>query len=147
MFGYNNNGYMNTYMPPIQQRPMQMPNSQVAPFNDVRFVNEKEADGYILLPNQKALLIDTANKKFWIKWTDSLGASNTETYEFKRVDNSELALTEPKQIDTSNFAMKDDLKNVATKDELNNLKEIIEKLEKRVKISQILTENDTVGNI
>ena len=43
--------------------------------------------------------------------------------------------------------MKDDLKNVATKDELNNLKEIIEKLEKRVKISQILTENDTVGNV
>lgn len=40
--------------------------------------------------------------------------------------------------------MKDDLKNVATRDELNNLKEIIEKLDKRVKISQILTENDTV---
>lgn len=91
--------------------------------------------------------MDTANKKFWIKLTDSLGASNTETYEFKRVDNSELALTEPKQIDTSNFTMKDDLKNVTTKDELNNLKEIIEKLEKRVKTSQILTENDTVGNI
>lgn len=91
--------------------------------------------------------MDTANKKLWIKLTDSLWASNTETYEFKRVDNSELALTEPKQIDTSNFAMKDDLKNVATKDELNNLKEIIEKLEKRVKTSQILTENDTVGNI
>lgn len=43
--------------------------------------------------------------------------------------------------------MKDDLKNVATRDELNNLNEIIEKLEKRVKISQILTENDTVVNI
>ena len=84
--------------------------------------------------------MDTANKKFWIKWTDSLGASNTETYEFKRVDNSELALTEPKQIDTSNFTMKDDLKNVATKDELASLKDAIADLKKQVKISQIMSE-------
>ena len=62
MYGYNNFG--NTYVPPIQPRPMYMSQpemEQASPFNIVKFVNEKEATGYVLLPNQRALLMDTQN--------------------------------------------------------------------------------------
>ena len=146
MYGYNNtvNG---GYVPQMQQRPMYMPPhpqiqdmEQLTPFQIVRFVNEKEAQAFTLLPNQKALLMDTANMKFWIKWTDSLGNSTTETYKFEKTDNGDTAKEIAQTVDTSLFATKDDLKNVVTKTELDVLKEIIAELKKQVKISQILSE-------
>lgn len=145
MYGYNN-GFGTSYVPPMQTRPMynmsqpQYQDVEMTPFQIVRFVNEKEAQAFALLPNQKALLMDTANMKFWIKWTDSLGNSTTETYKFEKVDNNANDKNSLPTIDTSNFLIKDDLKNVATRDELNSLKETLDKLEKQVKISQILSE-------
>lgn len=146
MYGYNNN-FGSSYIPPMQQRPMYMPAQQplqdieqMTPFQIVRFVNEKEAQAFTLLPNQKALLMDTANMKFWIKWTDSLGNSTTETYKFEKTDNGETAKESIPTIDTSLFVTKDDLKNVVTKTEFDGLKEIIAELKKQVKISQILSE-------
>ena len=145
MYGYNNN--FGGYVPPIQQRPMYMPTQpqmqdmeQMTPFQIVRFVNEKEAQAFTLLPNQKALLMDTANMKFWIKWTDSLGNSTTETYKFEKTDNGDTAKEIAQTVDTSLFATKDDLKNVVTKTELDSLKETIAELKKQVKINQILSE-------
>ena len=145
MYGYNNN--FGGYGPPIQQRPMYMPTQpqvqdmeQMTPFQIVRFVNEKEAQAFTLLPNQKALLMDTANMKFWIKWTDSLGNSTTETYKFEKTENGETTKESIPAIDTSIFVTKDDLKNVVTKTELDSLKETIAELKKQVKISQILSE-------
>lgn len=141
MYGYNNFG--NTYAPPIQPRPMYMSQQEMeqpSPFNIVKFVNEKEANGYVLLPNQRALLMDTQNMKFWIKWTDSLGNSTVETYRFEKTDNSETAKDKVPAIDTSMFLTADSLKNVATKEELASLKETIAELKKQVKISQIMSE-------
>ena len=145
MYGYNN-GFSASYVPPMQTRPMYMSQipmqdmEQSSPFQIVKFVNEKEAQAFVLLPNQKALLMDTTNMKFWIKWTDGLGNSTTETYKFEKLDNNGTEKNPLPTIDTSNFLVKDDLKNVATKDELNSIKEILDKLEKQVKISQILNE-------
>ena len=158
MFGYNN--YTNPYLQtnpylsnamgqPQQIRPLSQPQVQYeAPFNDVRFVNEKEAQGFILLPNQKALLMDIANKKFWIKYTDGLGNSSTETYRFEKIENGDSNVTiveEKPAIDTSAFITKDDFKNVATKTELNSLKETIAELKKQVKINQILNEKPNIS--
>lgn len=145
MYGYNN-GFGTDYVPPMQTRPMYMSQipmqdmEQSSPFQIVKFVNEKEAQAFVLLPNQKALLMDTTNMKFWIKWTDGLGNSTTETYKFEKLDNNGTEKNPLPTIDTSNFLVKDDLKNVATKDELNSIKETLDKLEKQVKISQILSE-------
>ena len=141
MYGYNNFG--NTYVPPIQPRPMYMSQpemEQASPFNIVKFVNEKEATGYVLLPNQRALLMDTQNMKFWIKWTDSLGNSTVETYRFEKPDNNDTAKEKVPAIDTSMFLTADSLKNVATKDELASLKETIADLKRQIKISQIMSE-------
>lgn len=146
MYGYNNT-FNGGYVPQMQQRPMYMPPQpqiqdmeQLTPFQIVRFVNEKEAQAFTLLPNQKALLMDTANMKFWIKWTDSLGNSTTETYKFEKTDNGDTAKEIAQTVDTSLFATKDDLKNVVTKAELDSLKETIAELKKQVKINQILSE-------
>ena len=146
MYGYNNT-FNGGYVPQMQQRPMYMPPQpqiqdmeQMTPFQIVRFVNEKEAQAFTLLPNQKALLMDTANMKFWIKWTDSLGNSTTETYKFEKTDNGDTAKEIAQTVDTSLFATKDDLKNVVTKTELDSLKETISELKKQVKINQILSE-------
>ena len=146
MYGYNNT-FNGGYVPQMQQRPMYMPTQpqmqdmeQMTPFQIVRFVNEKEAQAFTLLPNQKALLMDTANMKFWIKWTDSLGNSTTETYKFEKTDNGDTAKEIAQTVDTSLFATKDDLKNVVTKTELDSLKETIAELKKQVKINQILSE-------
>ena len=146
MYGYNNT-FNGGYVPQMQQRPMYMPPQpqiqdmeQLTPFQIVRFVNEKEAQAFTLLPNQKALLMDTANMKFWIKWTDSLGNSTTETYKFEKTDNGDTAKEIAQTVDTSLFATKDDLKNVVTKTELDSLKETIAELKKQVKINQILSE-------
>ena len=144
MYGYNNFG--NTYIPPMQQRPMYLPQQQMqdmeqaSPFNIVKFVNETEAQGFVLLPNQKALLMDTTNMKFWIKWTDSLGNSTIETYKFEKTDNASATKEKIQAIDTSKFLTEDSLKNVASKEEVTKLKETIERLEKQVKISQILAD-------
>lgn len=146
MYGYNNT-FSGGYVPQMQQRPMYMPPQpqiqdmeQLTPFQIVRFVNEKEAQAFTLLPNQKALLMDTANMKFWIKWTDSLGNSTTETYKFEKTDSGDPAKEITQAIDTSLFVTKDDLKNVVTKTELDSLKETIAELKKQVKINQILSE-------
>lgn len=146
MYGYNNT-FNGGYVPQMQQRPMYMPPQpqiqdmeQLTPFQIVRFVNEKEAQAFTLLPNQKALLMDTANMKFWIKWTDSLGNSTTETYKFEKTDSGDTAKEIAQTVDTSLFATKDDLKNVVTKTELDSLKETIAELKKQVKINQILSE-------
>ena len=148
MFGYNNytnpylqaNAYLsNTMVQPQPIRQMNQPQTQYeVPFNDVRFVNEKEAQGFILLPNQQALLMDTANKKFWIKYTDSLGNSSTETYRFEKIENgdSNVTLVEEKPaIDTSLFAKKEDLSAMATKDDLKAMNEQIAKLQKQIRLS------------
>lgn len=150
MFGYNN--YGNTYIPPVQQRPMAMPVAQQpmvqpqqpvvapCPFQDVRFVNEKEADAFIVMAGQKVLLIDSANQKMWIKSADNMGTSTTETYRFERVENEPVGTNEQQKIDTTNFVVRKDLENVATKDELASIKETIKELEKQVRISQILSD-------
>lgn len=145
MYGYNNN-FGNAYMP--VQRPIYMPQPQLdmeqgSPFQIVKFVNEKEAQGFVLLPNQKALLMDTQNMKFWIKWTDSLGNSTTETYKFEKTENGSTNQDKVPTIDTSKFLTEENLKNVATKEELASLRETIAELKKQVKISQIMSEKPT----
>ena len=82
--------------------------------------------------------MDTANKKFWIKYTDSLGNSSTETYRFEKIENgdSNVTLVEEKPaIDTSLFVKKEDLSAMATKDDLKAMNEQIAKLQKQIRLS------------
>ena len=73
---------------------------------------------------------DAAAKNLSSKATSIIKKSTS-----KYTDNNPITA-----IDLSNYVVKDDLKNVATKDEIGALRETIADLQKRVKISQILAE-------
>lgn len=143
MMAYNN-PYMNPYMQPMQQRqaPVQQPVQQqyVQPFNDVRYSTDKEVKDFIVLAGQRVLFIDPNTQKMWIKSADGMGVQKIEPYRFEPTADTEPEVS-TQTIDTSLFVQRADLKNVATKDEIENLKQVIEDLKKQVRISQIVSKN------
>lgn len=85
----NNNAYMQTQQPVAQQPPMQQqyvqPQQQMVyeiPIQSVKLVTADEAKAYIVMPNQRVLLIDRANGVAYDKSADSLGQSRCKTYHF-----------------------------------------------------------------
>ena len=96
-YGMMNNygaGYMNPYYAPVSQplqRPVMQDQPAPSPFQDVRFVNEKQAEAFITLAGQRVLLIDIENRKMWIKYADGMGITTTETYRFEKVEGLEYA--------------------------------------------------------
>lgn len=131
---YNGYNYMQNYMTPNYQqmnfnRPqpvIQQPVEQ--PFQIVKFVNETEANGFIVDPNCRVLLIDKTNKKFWIKWADAMGESQQEVFKFESINNSKI-----ENQDMSVFVKKEELTNFLTKDDLKDFEEKLDKLQKELK--------------
>ena len=141
---YLNNQYNGTYIPNYNynqqvpmQRPMQTtPQQQTAedvPFNDIKFVTEDEAKGYILFPNTRVMLLDRDKSVFYIKTADSLGKSTLEGYKYTKledksiesvsheIDTKDFVKTQDMKDYLSNFITKDDMKNFITKEEFDNV--------------------------
>lgn len=148
---YLNNQYNGTYIPNYNynqqvpmQRPMQMqttPQQQTTedvPFNDIKFVTEDEAKGYILFPNTRVMLLDRDKSVFYIKTADSLGKSTLEGYKYTKledkssdnvsceIDTKDFVKTQDlkgyiTREDLANFITKDDMKNFITKEEFDNV--------------------------
>ena len=138
---YLNNQYNGTYIPNYnynQQRPVQpmTPQPQTTedvPFNDIKFVTEDEAKGYILFPNTRVMLLDRDKSVFYIKTADSLGKSTLEGYKYTRledkssdnvsreIDTKDFVKTQDMKDYLSNFITKDDMKNFITKEEFDNV--------------------------
>ena len=143
---YLNNQYNGTYIPNYNynqqipmQRPMQMqttPQPQTTedvPFNDIKFVTEDEAKGYILFPNTRVMLLDRDKSVFYIKTADSLGKSTLEGYKYtkledkssdnvsREIDTKDFVKTQDMKDYLSNFITKDDLKDFITKEEFDNV--------------------------
>lgn len=118
-YGYNS--YMG-YQPQYQQS--YRPQNVEQPFQIVKFVNETEANGFIVEPNCRVLLIDKANKKFWIKWADAMGQSQQEVYKFETLSNTNTIEYVTKN-DLTDFITKADLKDIETK--LEELQGLIKK--------------------
>lgn len=143
---YLNNQYNGTYIPNYNynqqvpmQRPMQMqttPQQQTTedvPFNDIKFVTEDEAKGYILFPNTRVMLLDRDKSVFYIKTADSLGKSTLEGYKYAKledkstegvsheIDTKDFVKTQDMKDYLSNFITKDDMKNFITKEEFDNV--------------------------
>ena len=113
-YGMMNNygaGYMNPYYASVSQplqRPVMQDQPAPSPFQDVRFVNEKQAEAFITLAGQRVLLIDIENRKMWIKYADGMGITTTETYRFEKVEGAEKPVEAQPAIDLSNYVVKDD---------------------------------------
>ena len=129
---YLNNQYNGTYIPNYNynqqipmQRPMQMqttPQPQTTedvPFNDIKFVTEDEAKGYILFPNTRVMLLDRDKSVFYIKTADSLGKSTLEGYKYTKLEDKSSDNVS-REIDTKDFVKTQDLKGYITREDLTN---------------------------
>ena len=157
-YGYNNPSYLNAYgrgnfsgnyaqpqyMQPQQMVQPQMPMQQPQPQQPmqyempIQFVGNgtlKEAEAYILFPNQKAMFIDKANGMVYEKISNQDGQSFIT--HFKKVENKaeNQAVETPKEqptIDLSSYAKKDDLGQFVSLKQYNELKDMFEKLQKQI---------------
>ena len=146
MYGVNP---VQNYGIPNQQYYPNVQNTNDMPMQGVKFVTQDEAKAYMVMPNQRVLLMDKNNSLFYIKSADSLGQSNLEAYEFKKID-----INNPKQpeqntgpkFDIENLVKKDQLDNLVTKDKLGeelkavriDLTQKIDELKKSINIKKYL---------
>lgn len=128
---YNTMGYQ-----PIQQQPQPVTYSE-SYIQGVQFVTEDEAKAFRVNPNQTVLLMNKDNNIFYIKGADSLGRSKLEKFKFEPFEEK----TETVQaiaVDFDKYLQKEDAKSFATKDDIKLLTEKLDKIQKQVKINEIL---------
>ena len=113
------NNYNNPYQPPqlntINQQPVN---------NLLRVTGPESAKAYSLPPNSNVVLFDAENPIFYWKSTDDSGFATLRTFIFEEQKIAEPSTVE--QMDTSNFATKDDLSIL--KDNILEMKELLEGL-------------------
>lgn len=152
--GYNNfgNGYQRNYAMPNYTQPqymqpqmtMQQPIAQQQTQQSIQYEMPiqyvgngtlKEAEAYILFPNQKAMFVDKANGMVYEKVCGQDGQSFIT--HFKRVENKaeNQAVETPKEqptIDLSSYAKKDDLGQFVSLEQYKELLSKFETLQKQV---------------
>jgi len=146
-------GYQSPYIPNYQQAPQLFSNRQTQqpiPFQDVRFVTEQEANAYIVMANQRVLLIDLQQNKAWVKSADSWGQSIIEPYTFSKLNglsgDAKMGEEEPKV----EYLKKEDLPNLATKDDIKNVNNEILAIKKQIENKSLLVvkpEKATTGEV
>lgn len=122
----NNNAYMQTQQP-VAQQPMQptyvQPQQQMVyeiPIQSVKLVTADEAKAYIVMPNQRVLLIDRANGVAYDKSADSLGQSRCKTYHF--TDDEKIIDVPPTTtINLEEYAKRNELDIFVKADDLSAL--------------------------
>lgn len=129
---YGNNYQNNTYPTPAQQvqpqqqiqptyvQPQPQPMVYEMPIQAVKFVTEDEAKAYIVMPNQRVLLIDRVNGVAYDKSADSLGQSKSKMYQF--TDPEKIIETTPiPSINLDDYAKKEELDVFVKADDLSAL--------------------------
>lgn len=123
----NNNAYMQPQQPVAQQPPMQQPYIQPQqqmvyeiPIQSVKLVTADEAKAYIVMPNQRVLLIDRANGVAYDKSADSIGQSRCKTYHFTD-DEKIIDIPPTSTINAQEYAKRDELDQFVKADDLSAL--------------------------
>lgn len=113
-------------MQPQQQMPMQQPMQYEIPIQYVGNGTLKEAEGYILFPNQKALFVDKANGMIYEKVSGNDGQSFMTSYKKVEYDGEkkDSAKKETSTLDMAEYAKKTDLNGFVTIEQYNELKEL-----------------------
>lgn len=119
--------YMQNQMFQQQPQAQATPQPQVEPqqsavlFDEIKFVNADQAKSYMVLAGRKSLLVDRANKNFYIKTGNALGEATTEVYKYERVntqDDAKRAKETPSA--APEYVLKDELKGFVTNDKLES---------------------------
>ena len=139
---YNNiygsySAYNNPYAQPYNYNcmnrptvPMQQPVAQPEQaYNDVRFLNADQIKGFVVNPGQSVLLVDKENKLAYDEKCDMSGNFFKKVYSFTELEEN---APEVKGFDATQFVKYDDLEK---------LKDEISKLQKQIKINNILNED------
>lgn len=121
---YNYN-YINRPTVPMQQ-PVAQPEQA---YNDVRFLNADQIKGFVVNPGQSVLLVDKENKLAYDEKCDMSGNFFKKVYSFTELEEN---APEVKGFDATQFVKYDDLEK---------LKDEISKLQKQIKINNILNED------
>lgn len=129
--------------PMVQQLQQNMPpaNPSDMPITTIKYVDEKQIDGYIADPNTKVMLIDRNNKICGFKWCDSMGNCGGSKYRFEEFTETPYEVKNP-HLDTSNFLTKQDVGDYVKKDELKTIFDKLSAIEKRIKINELLAEDE-----
>lgn len=145
LYGY---GAMPTYQQPTYatqpQQVQQQQRPQQQQINEVRFVTENERKGYIVMPNSTSLLIDKENGIAELKSANMMGESVSQVFRFSPLEDKtqEPALDSVvyvKQEDIKGFVKEDAFNTAlnALRNDFNGLAEQIDKLDKKIKLSEI----------
>ena len=117
---------------PIAQQPqIQQPIQYEVPIQYVGNATLKEAEAYILFPNQKAIFIDKGNNMVYEKVCSNDGQSYILAY--KKVENNEnKSVAEEKTVNMPEFATKTDLKKFATLEQYEKTMQALECLKGQI---------------
>ena len=130
---YNNQfnrygGYYNPQQPMYQQPMYQQPSINIneLPIEAVRFMNETEAKGFVVLPNHKELLVVKETGTAYLKATDSAGNSIFKVFKFEEMQD-----TKAPSFDASKFLTRDDIKNFVSRKDFDELARKIENFQQQ----------------
>lgn len=118
--------------PQVAQQPQQ-PIQFEMPIQYVGNATLKEAEAYILFPNQKALFIDKANGMVYEKICGNDGQSFITAY--KKVETEKETaepIKEEKPLEVGEFVRKTDLKDFVTVEQYKELKEMFNGLKGQI---------------
>jgi len=117
---YYNNFNGNRYGGYVQQPMYQQATSiQEMPVQAVRFMNEAEAKAYIVMPNQKELLVDREKGVAYLKFADSMGQSSCRRFKFEEIIDGEKP--SPSTDTTNLYLTKEESKEFVTKRDFDRL--------------------------
>lgn len=114
--GYNPQTYLGAY----QQPQMQVQQKSIG----LNYATEEEIKGYFLSPNAQIFALDKEKPFFYIKTADNLGRSTFTKYKYEQVQDNEVE-------QKPDYLTKQDLEGLASKEELQALREQYNQLEAR----------------
>lgn len=110
--GYNPQAYLGAYQQ-VQQKS-----------TGLNYATEDEIKGYFLSPNAQIFALDKEKPFFYIKTADNLGRSTFTKYRYEQVQDDQVE-------QKPDYLTKQDLEGLASKEELQALREQYKQLEAR----------------
>jgi hypothetical protein len=95
----------------------------------IQYATEEEMKALILPPNTQVMAMGKEGDVFYVKTADELGRSTMSVFDYKKHEENVSR-------ETIQYITKDDLKDFATKEELNNVLSQCKDIEKLLKVGK-----------
>ena len=120
---------------PMMQQQIQEPQIQ-----GIKFLNAEQIKAYIVMPNNKEVLVDNENGLAYVVSADNMGISTTKKFSFKDLSEpkieekqSEIDLKDYVKVsDLDKFVQKTDLQTLLPIDSIKSLENKLQALESRL---------------